>query len=92
MPPKKSVTSTARPPFPPIDPDNYVVPEDHPDSPASVEQHTLTREDYNTLVNRYRETLQQVQELGEALHAARVSSSYTSPPPECPTLYVTRMN
>ena len=68
--------------IPLVDPDDLILPDDRSESLSDVEEPTVSFGKYNNLVKLYRETLQQVQELGEALQAARTTSSHTSPRPK----------
>ena len=79
MPATRSATSAVRPPGPPSNPDDLVPPDDRSERSPSIEEPTPG--EYNDIVNRHRETLQQVRELEEALQAARARSSHTSPGP-----------
>ena len=64
-----------------VDPDDLILPDDRSVSPSNAEEPTVTFGEYNDLVKYYKETLQQVKELGEALQATRTISSHTSPRP-----------
>jgi hypothetical protein len=83
MPPKRSNTVTAQPATSTDNTDDLTSPNDHSESSAHPEEHTLTPAEY---AERYKEAFQLfIQEFGKAFQAAHGQQYHPPPEPQAPS-------